>query len=66
VMLFPASAICAYGFRTLAPAPLRRFQDRKLAFIDAHRAIFTGMVHPDHGFDIDRRAGCSWFWAYVP
>ena len=32
-------------------------QHRKLAFIDAHRAIFAGMIHPDHGLGVGRRAG---------
>ena len=32
-------------------------QHRKLAFIDAHRAIFAGMIDADHGFGVRRRAG---------
>ena len=39
------------GRRTLAP-----FQHRKLAFINPHRAIFAGMIHPDHRFDVGRGA----------
>ena len=38
------------GARALAP-----FQDGELAFVNPHRAILAGMIHPDHGFDIDRR-----------
>ncbi len=32
-------------------------QHRQLAFIDAHRAIFAGMIHPDHGLGVGRGAG---------
>jgi hypothetical protein len=37
------------GRRAFAP-----LQNGKLALIDAHGAIFPSMIHPDHGFDIDR------------
>ena len=45
----------------LARAP----QHRQLAFIDAHRAIFAGMIHPDHRFGVGRRAGLRRVLAYA-
>ena len=44
------------GFDAALGAPAAP-EHRKLAFIDAHRAILPGMIHPDHGFDVGGGAG---------
>ena len=51
MLLFLLSHVANGGFAGAA------LQHGKLAFVNAHRAIFPGMIHPDHGIYVRRGAG---------